>query len=87
MTLEIDGKTYYTAVEVTNHLAISRQTLWRWRSEGKVPHGHRFRDKQIIFTESEFKGIKEFANRIELLSVPSPQLSLFSRNRSDLADE
>ena len=80
MPLQIGGVAYYTIGEVTKTLSISRQTLWRWRTDGKVPPGHRFRNKQLLFTESEFRTVEEFANRIEPVSGASPQLRLFDKN-------
>jgi predicted DNA-binding transcriptional regulator AlpA len=83
MPLAINGTSYYTATEITGRLSITRQTLWRWRSSGKIPHGHRFRDKQVVFTESELREIEEYANRIEPLPAVSPQLRLFGNNRRE----
>jgi len=80
MGFVIDGVNYYTTTEITGRLSVTRQTLWRWRSSGKIPYGHRFRNKQVVFTESELKEIEEYANRIEPLHIASPQLSLFSNN-------
>ncbi len=77
MALTVNGVKYYTTMEVIGILSLSRQTLWRWRSEGKVPPGRRFRDKNILFTESEFRDIQKFANRIELVTSVKPQLKLF----------
>jgi len=81
MPFIIDGINYYTTTEITGRLSVTRQTLWRWRSSGKIPYGHRFRDNQIVFTESELRVIEEFANKIEPLPTASPQLSLFNNNR------
>lgn len=78
MTLNIDGMAYYTMKDITGTLMISRQTLWRWRREGRVPLGRRFRDKQLLFTQSEYETIEEFANRIELAPGTGPQLRLFN---------
>lgn len=80
MPFVIDGINYYTTSEITGRLSVTRQTLWRWRSTGKIPYGHRFRDNQIVFTESELRVIEEYANKIEPLPAASPQLSLFSNN-------
>ena len=80
MSFLIDGINYYTASEITGRLSVTRQTLWRWRSSGKIPYGQRFRDNQIVFTESELRVIEEYANKIEPLLAASPQLSLFSNN-------
>ena len=63
--LEIDGNVYVTAAEVGERLGISRQTLWRWRQEEKIPQGYRYRGHQILFSETEFADIESFANRLE----------------------
>ena len=79
MPLEIDGVTYYSSAEVAVETAISRQTLWRWRQQGKVPAGHRFRERQILFTAAEFDEVREYANRLEPASAASArQLNLFN---------
>ena len=65
MPIQIDNVTYYSATEVIGTLNVSRQTLWRWRNEGKVPAGHRYRDRDVLFTSVEAEVIRRFANRIE----------------------
>lgn len=91
MAISVAGVTYYTTKDIVDSLSITRQTLWRWRLERKVPIGRRFRDKQLLFTKSEFEIIKDFANRIEPTSVASPQLELFNNfayaNTIDRVDE
>ena len=75
--IDVDGVLYYPAVQVSRVLGISRQTLWRWRQEGKVPAGRRYRDQQVLFTASELEEIIEHSNRLEPLAVPSrDQLNL-----------
>ena len=72
----IGGVAYYTGTGVARAVGVSRQTLWRWRSEGRVPAGHRFRDRQILFTAEELGEIREYANRLEpagLKATPSPR--------------
>ena len=39
----------------------------RWRNEGKVPAGHRHRNRSLLFTSDEAEAIRQFANRIEPL--------------------
>ena len=67
--LEIEGVRYVPASSVAHTLSVTRQTLWRWRQEGKIPPGHRFRDRRVLFTEKEVKSICDFANRIEPISA------------------
>jgi excisionase family DNA binding protein len=75
----IDQLTYYQVAEVAAELGVSRQTLWRWRQEGRVPAGHRFRDRQVLFTESEVQAIREFALKVEPITAPNhTQLKLFT---------
>lgn len=79
MAVIIDQKQYLTASEILELVGVSRQTLWRWRQEGKVPQGNRYRNRQVIFSPEEVEVICEFANRIEPISDDEDiQLSLFN---------
>ena len=70
---------YITASELLGELDVTRQTLWRWRQEGKIPAGHRYRGRHVLFSTEEAEAIKEFANRIEPIDgSPDEQLSLFN---------
>ena len=42
MPLEIAGFEYLTTVEVCQLVNISRQTLWRWRQDSRIPPGPAF---------------------------------------------
>jgi len=76
--VEIDGIRYVSASQITEELGITRQTLWRWRSEGKIPPGHKFRNSRILFTPSEAEAIRRHALRLEPLDpVEANQLNLF----------
>lgn len=55
---------YYAAADVARAVGVSRQTLWRWRSEGKVPSGYRFRNGQVVFSEADFAAVRDFATRL-----------------------
>ena len=72
MPLQVDGVRYLSAGELAKELDVSRQTLWRWRREGKIPAGHRYRDQQVVFSEAEASAVRAFANKIEPI-VPVTQ--------------
>ena len=65
MRIEIGGVRYYSTAAVLAEAGVSRQTLWRWRREGRIPEGHRFRNGQLLFTQNEYRGILAYANRVE----------------------
>ena len=78
MSREIGGVRYVPAAEVARDIGVSRQTLWRWRRDGKILNGHRFRDRQIVFTEPEVKEIREHAFKVEPIpEADNRQLTLF----------
>jgi predicted DNA-binding transcriptional regulator AlpA len=80
MPLDIDGVRYLTVPEVLQEMQITRQTLWRWRQEGHIPLGRRFRSRLLVFSPDEALVIRRYANRVEPI-VPSDaasQLSLFT---------
>lgn len=79
MSLEIDGRTYVTTAEVLVEIGVTRQTLWRWRREGKIPKGRRFRDRQVIFSAEEMADILNYANRLEPLGGDSDSQSFHQR--------
>jgi len=61
----LNGLVFYTLAEVCELAGMTRQTFWRWRSEGRVPSGTRFRDRQLLFSTSEVEVIKEYSNRMQ----------------------
>jgi predicted DNA-binding transcriptional regulator AlpA len=80
MPVDINNVLYLTATEVLGTVEVTRQTLWRWRHEGKIPAGHRYRGRQVVFSPGEVEVIQAYANRIEPIEVSHPgQLSLFNR--------
>ena len=81
-SLWIDGSEYFSATQIVETTGISRQTLWRWRQEGKVPAGHRFRDKLLVFTAEELEQIRQYANRVEPIEgADHSQMGLFTGER------
>ena len=82
MPVSIEDVLYYTSIEITKELGISRTTLWRWRSIGKIPAGRLYRGGTIVFTNAEFDAIRVFANRLEpVLASNRDQMNLFNGNR------
>jgi len=75
MAIEIGGTRYLTAADVARSAGVSRQTLWRWRTEGKVPPGLRFRDGQILYTELEASTVLAFAQHLEPAFARSPAIT------------
>jgi len=65
MPITLGTATYYSSADVQQELRVTRQTLWRWRRDGKIPQGRRYRDRQVLFTQEELEAIREFANRLE----------------------
>ena len=74
-SIKINGTEYFSATEILNKLGIARQTLWRWRQQGRIPAGHRYRDRILVFTSDEVEEIKQFANRVEQIE-PNNRLQL-----------
>ncbi len=62
--IRLDGILYYTAAAVAEAVGVTRQTLWRWRTNGKVPRGNRFRDGQVLFSRAEFESVRRYAFRL-----------------------
>lgn len=58
--------------EVAARAQVSRQTLWRWRQERKIPMGHKYRGRQVIYTPAEVREIEAFAHRIDPIDPPAP---------------
>jgi excisionase family DNA binding protein len=85
MPVRIEGEDYYTHTEVAEELAVSRQTLWRWREKGQIPPGLRYRTRQVVFKREEVEAIRQFANHLEPIELGTggpKQLGLFPRTTS-----
>ena len=79
MPIDIDGVGFFSANEMAEACGVSRQTLWRWRRQGVVPQGRRFRDRQLLFTQSELEQVQDYANRVEPIDLSvREQLKLFN---------
>ena len=77
MPLELNGTVFFAQGEVADALGVSRQTLWRWRQEGRIPSGRRYRGNQVVFSQDEVELIQDYANRLEPLEIDPSQLRLF----------
>jgi transposase-like protein len=78
--MQIKGAEFFSGSDLAQELGISRQTLWRWRHEGKIPQGHRFRDKRIVFTAEEAQTVRDYATRLEPASATQAAQSRFFDN-------
>ena len=78
MPINVDGVEMYAMADVAGEIGVSRQTLWRWKKDAKIPPGHRFRDGRVVFTSDEMEEIRRYANRLEPIDQPrTNQMSLF----------
>ena len=88
MPIQLRDRLYFSVNEVLGDTGVSRQTLWRWRQDGKVPLGHRFRDRQLLFDEEEFHAIRGYASHVEPLSGGAgQQLRLFRTSLAVAAED
>ena len=80
MPIRIAELDYLTTNEVCDRVGVSRQTLWRWRLENKVPSGRRLRGRQLLFGLQEVEEIERYATHLEPAeSRRTNQMSLFNR--------
>jgi hypothetical protein len=71
--LEIDGIAYLSVDHVAREVGVSRTTLWRWRQNGTVPVGYRYRGRLTLFTVIELEAIREYANRLAPIGLRPPR--------------
>jgi len=86
MPVNINSINYISTSELLDELEVTRQTLWRWRQDGKIPAGHRLRNRMVVFTPVEAEEIKTFANQVEPIESGGegiPQLNLFDQTGAD----
>ena len=84
MPLEVGGKTFYKTKEVAELAGVTRQTLWRWQRDDRIPAGRRYRDRERLYTLEEAETVHACAHRMEPRDVPSKfesQLNLFLISR------
>jgi predicted DNA-binding transcriptional regulator AlpA len=83
MPTTLKGTSYLHLAELADEVGVTRQTLWRWRKEGSIPQGNRFRGRKILFNPAEVEAVREFAFRVEPIyeeQHESAQVSLFDRD-------
>lgn len=79
MPLHINGTEFYTVSDLAEELKVTRQTLWRWRKDGEVPSGSKYRNREVVFTEEECEEIRRYAHRLEPIDPTGrEQLGLFN---------
>ena len=78
MPLKIRGSLYFSVAELEEELQVTRQTIWRWRKEGHIPQGQRFRGNKVLFSEIEAEQVRAYALRVEPIGGDSSQLRLFN---------
>ena len=82
MPVNINNINYLPVSELLEELEVTRQTLWRWRRQGKIPRGYRLRNRMVVFSPSEVSEIKGFANQLQPIEGQAggaPQLNLFDQ--------
>ena len=78
MAIDINGKTYFQITEVIENTGITRQTLWRWRRDGCIPAGRKYRGRLVLYTSDEVELIRQYADRIEpITDNPNREKTLF----------
>ena len=84
MPFEQNGIRYYSKSETANAIGVSRQTLYRWIQDRKIPSPRfeRKRDGRLFYSESEFKLIEVFTNGIEQLHETQGHKLLAHPNKS-----
>ena len=81
MPMMIQDKRYFMASEAAEAAQVSRHTIYRWRQDGKIPAGRRYRDGRVLYTEEELETIREYANRLEPIGPADfSQLRLFNKH-------
>lgn len=84
MPVNINNIKYISASELLAELGVTRQTLWRWRQQGKIPSGNRMRNRMVVFSPGEVEEIKAFANQIQPIKAEpkaASQLNLFAQSK------
>ena len=83
MPVEVSGKRFFNVTDVTEIVGVTRQSIWRWCRDEKIPSGRRYQGQQRIFTREEVEKIYAYAHRLEPAGSTGEfehQLKLFKQN-------
>ena len=70
MPVKIEGKQFYRTNEALDRIGISKSTWFRWLKERKIDDvGHKDLRGWRLFTESDIRRIRKYANTIKVLPV------------------
>lgn len=86
MPVEISGAQFYSVTEVAEVADVTRQTIWRWRKDSKIPEGRKYRGRNVVFTQDELEEIYAYAHRLEPSGETddfTDQLNLFEQRQPD----
>lgn len=79
MPVSLNNIQYFSVNETADRIGVTRQTIWRWRQDGNVPRGRKYRNREVLFTEEEVALIEEYAHRLEPIEAMShDQFGLFN---------
>jgi len=80
MPIQIEGQEYLTVSDLVEELGVSRQTIWRWRQQDKIPQGNTLRGRWVVFTPREVDAIRAFAFQLQPLDTheDQDQITLFT---------
>jgi predicted DNA-binding transcriptional regulator AlpA len=77
---------FYSVTEVAEVADVTRQTIWRWRKDNKIPEGRKYRGRNVVFTQDELEEIYAYAHRLEPSGETddfTDQLNLFEQRQPD----
>ena len=84
MPVEVSGIRFFNVRDVAEIVGVSRQSIWRWHRDNKIPSPRyiRKKHKHRLFTREEVEKIYEYAHRLESVDSTEEfehQLKLFDQ--------
>jgi predicted DNA-binding transcriptional regulator AlpA len=86
MPVKISKAQFYSVTEVAEVADVTRQTIWRWHKDKKIPGGRKYRGRNVVFAQDGFERIYADAHRIEPSGETddfADQLNLFEQRQPD----